>query len=251
MSRRERSRRQQVRVKRCGKSAPACGATCTARQTPSGARSSRGHESPARRCTSNGNPRVDRTDGWLPVTQVITESRLQVDSSSLRHLAASSKPEPPATPRKPQWPQVGFDGVAQPRTCSCRAARRDRHHPPGSRPSADCANRAGRAARDDRKATSRTKEDKKECGKTRCLTRCTPAMPRPAPPAAGGREPDQEGARADRPQGGQGPRRLTHRPPPGQIGIDSRAACRECQHDRVRFLPGRDGKAALSSLSAV
>ena len=38
------------------------------------------NELPARRIA--GNPRVDRTDGWLPVAQVTTESRLQADSPS-------------------------------------------------------------------------------------------------------------------------------------------------------------------------
>ena len=51
--------RSQVRVKRCGKSAPACGVTRTDRQTPSGARSSRGIGRPVRH-GSPWRPRVDR-----------------------------------------------------------------------------------------------------------------------------------------------------------------------------------------------
>src|SRR5437868_2814144 len=71
----------QVRVKRCGKSAPASGATRAARQPPLGARSNRGAAGPAT-C-----PQVDRTDGWphnrAPARVRWTEPRLQVDSPSL------------------------------------------------------------------------------------------------------------------------------------------------------------------------
>jgi hypothetical protein len=84
-----------------------------------------------------------------------------------------------------------------------------------SRPSEDGANRA---ARDERRATSRTKEDKKECGNYPMPDKVHARNAKAAPPAAEGREPDQEGARADRPQGGQGPRRLTHRPSPANRG---------------------------------
>jgi hypothetical protein len=51
----------QARVKRCGKSAPAPGATPAARQPPPGARSNRGRAGPAT------SPQVDRTDGWPPI----------------------------------------------------------------------------------------------------------------------------------------------------------------------------------------
>ncbi len=57
--------RSQVRVKRCGKSAPACGATRTARSTPLGADQAGGtgcSSVPVRR----DSLRVDRTDGWSP-----------------------------------------------------------------------------------------------------------------------------------------------------------------------------------------
>ena len=56
--------RPQARVKRCGKSAPAPGVTRAARQTPPGARSSRGKAGPA--AALGRRPRVDRTDGWPP-----------------------------------------------------------------------------------------------------------------------------------------------------------------------------------------
>jgi hypothetical protein len=55
------SDRAQARVKRCGKSAPASGATPAARQPPPGARSNRGRAGPAT------SPQVDRTDGWSPI----------------------------------------------------------------------------------------------------------------------------------------------------------------------------------------
>jgi hypothetical protein len=55
----------QVRVKRCGKSAPAPGVTPTARQTPPGARPSSGHGRPVRPERS-GHPLVGRSDGWPP-----------------------------------------------------------------------------------------------------------------------------------------------------------------------------------------
>ena len=57
----------QVRVKRCGKSAPAPGVTRAARQTPLGARPSVGR--PARsvaRGNPGASPQVGRTDGWPP-----------------------------------------------------------------------------------------------------------------------------------------------------------------------------------------
>ena len=69
----------QVRVKRCGKSAPAPGATRTARQTPPGARPSVGRLArpmspgrPHRWMTTHPDPRRDRR----------TEPRLQADSPS-------------------------------------------------------------------------------------------------------------------------------------------------------------------------
>jgi hypothetical protein len=52
----------QARVQRCGKSAPASGATPAARQPPPGARSNRGHGWPGR-CAS-ASPRVDRVR-WM------------------------------------------------------------------------------------------------------------------------------------------------------------------------------------------
>ena len=79
--------RAQVRVKRCGKSAPAPGVTRVALQTPPGARSNRGRAARpmALRCR---HPRVDRTsrratagrDGWSPRTSVRTESGVQANS---------------------------------------------------------------------------------------------------------------------------------------------------------------------------
>ena len=50
-------------MKRCGKSAPASGATRAARQTPLGARPNRGNGLPAR---SSDQPQVGRSDGWPP-----------------------------------------------------------------------------------------------------------------------------------------------------------------------------------------
>jgi hypothetical protein len=85
--------RSQVRVKRCGKSAPACEATRTARQTPPGARSSRGMGCPPVRGDTD-NPRVGRIDGWSPVTKVSTESRLQADSPSQLPLTRGFVVEP-------------------------------------------------------------------------------------------------------------------------------------------------------------
>ena len=89
----------QARVKRCGKSAPAFGATRTARQTPPGARSSRRHGRPVRPATQRGNLRVDRTDGWPPAARkgghrIPLTGRLTVTSVSsgrvIRSLASSS-----------------------------------------------------------------------------------------------------------------------------------------------------------------
>ena len=55
--------RTQVRVKRCGKSAPASGVTRAARQTPPGARSSRRHGRPVRP-RSRGQP-SGRPHRWM------------------------------------------------------------------------------------------------------------------------------------------------------------------------------------------
>jgi len=67
----------QVRVKRCGKSAPASGATRVARQTPLGARPSRGR-------AARSIPQVGRIDGWSPIRSSArtrrTEPRLQAGS---------------------------------------------------------------------------------------------------------------------------------------------------------------------------
>jgi hypothetical protein len=67
-------------VKRCGKSAPASGATRAARQPPLGARPKRGTTGPVT-C-----PLVGRTDGWspsrTPARDRWTESRLQAGSPS-------------------------------------------------------------------------------------------------------------------------------------------------------------------------
>jgi hypothetical protein len=64
--------RSQVRVKRCGKSAPAFGVTRTARQTPPGARSSRGHGRPVR--PGNGAP-SGRPHRWM-VTDALGRHRI-------------------------------------------------------------------------------------------------------------------------------------------------------------------------------
>ena len=72
----------QVRVKRCGKSAPAPGATPVARQTPPGARPSRGMGCPP------ATPRVGRKsrratagrEGWPSPGRPGTESGVQADS---------------------------------------------------------------------------------------------------------------------------------------------------------------------------
>ena len=75
-------RRSQARVKRCGKSAPACGAIPTARSTPSGARSSRRHGLLVRPGQPGQPP--GRSLRWM-VTGAgngPTGSRLQTDSPS-------------------------------------------------------------------------------------------------------------------------------------------------------------------------
>ena len=58
--------RAQVRVKRCGKSAPASGVTSMARQTPPGARPNVGDERPVRQSFGTDTPLVGRIDGWSP-----------------------------------------------------------------------------------------------------------------------------------------------------------------------------------------
>ena len=58
--------RAQVRVKRCGKSAPASGVTSMARQTPPGARPNVGDERPVRQSPGTDTPLVGRIDGWSP-----------------------------------------------------------------------------------------------------------------------------------------------------------------------------------------
>ena len=72
--------RQQVRVQRCGKSAPACRATGAAWQTPFGARPSRGD---GRLVCPSGHP-SGRPHRWMVTAprKRSTESRLQVDSPS-------------------------------------------------------------------------------------------------------------------------------------------------------------------------
>ena len=87
--------RPQVRVKRCGKSAPACGVTRTDRQTPSGARSSRGTGGPpaAAAAMSRRHPRVDRTDGWPPgreTHRIPLTGRLTVALCSLRRTVSDT-----------------------------------------------------------------------------------------------------------------------------------------------------------------
>src|SRR4051794_3855438 len=58
---------EQVRVKRCGKSAPVPGVTRAAWQTPPGARPNVGTGGPsARRRQVTGSPLVGRIDGWPP-----------------------------------------------------------------------------------------------------------------------------------------------------------------------------------------
>ena len=97
------SPRAQVRVKRCGKSAPASGATRAARQPPPGARSKRGAAGPAT-C-----PQVDRSDGWPPIRTPArdrwTEPRLQAGSPSFtpltREFASMRGPRGPPTPHPP------------------------------------------------------------------------------------------------------------------------------------------------------
>lgn len=91
-------RRSQARVKRCGKSAPACGAIPTARSTPSGARSSRRHGLLVRPGQPGQPP--GRSLRWM-VTGAgngPTGSRLQTDSPS-PHPSRSRPPESTATTR--------------------------------------------------------------------------------------------------------------------------------------------------------
>jgi hypothetical protein len=73
----------QVRVKRCGKSAPATGVTRPARQTPPGARSNRGTDGPSG--VPSGTPPPGGPLRWMatqPSNRGWTESRLQADSPS-------------------------------------------------------------------------------------------------------------------------------------------------------------------------
>ena len=118
--------RAQVRVKRCGKSAPAAGVTWPARQPPSGARPNR--ERAARPLTLPGRPHrwmVTHPDPRKgPVDRTPPIGRLTV-TPGYRSVRPPGQ-RPPRTPRRRRLPTLGAAPLSPPRT-----ARRYQRSPPG------------------------------------------------------------------------------------------------------------------------